>query len=71
MNFPNNQFLIFNDSCFSGSMISLVESYEQLYNLKTKNKIKENLYPQVLFSFLNLFQFLISEKKIKNIKRIN
>lgn len=65
MNFPSNQFLIFNDSCFSGSMISLVKSYEQLYNLKAENKVKKDLCPQVLFSFLNLFQFLISKKNIK------
>ncbi|KAK8865414.1 hypothetical protein M9Y10_010960 [Tritrichomonas musculus] len=66
MKFPNNDFLIFNDSCYSGSMIDLIDSYNRIYDLKVSSEITEKINPQVLFSFMNLFKSVIKNKDITN-----
>ena len=60
MKFQDNNFIIFNDSCFSGSFIDLIQSYDFIFTQKIKNNIDE-IDPCVLFSFLNLFNHVLKE----------
>lgn len=70
MMYPANQFLIFNDSCYSGSMINLVESYNQFYKFKINNEIQTNVNAQVIFSFYKLFTFVLKGKSADNLYNI-
>lgn len=67
MMYPANQFLIFNDSCYSGSMINLVESYNQFYKFKINSEIQTNINAQVIFSFYKLFTFVLKGKSADNL----
>lgn len=63
MKLPCNDFLIFNDSCNSGSMIDLIKSYNKIYESEIFNHIPKNIGGQVLFSSMNLFNSLLSKKR--------
>lgn len=59
LNFPNNEFLIFNDSCNSGSMIDLVQSYNKIYESEIFKDVPTDVVGQILFSFMNLFTAIL------------
>ena len=62
LKYPNNEFLIFNDSYNSLSMIDLIKFYNQIHESKIFQYMPKDIGGQVLFSFLNLFNS-ISESK--------
>lgn len=66
LKYPEKSFLVFNDSCFSGSLINLIEAYNKIYELKVQNKITDELCLQCLFSFANLFKSILKKEGINN-----
>lgn len=67
MKYPENQILILNDSCYSGSLINIVKGYNELYKLKTANGITSKIDPHLLFSFLKLIKYALKNSDIKQL----
>ena len=65
MKFNNTSFLIFNDSCYSGSFIDFVESYNDMVSLITSNNLL-GIKAQLLFAFKNIFEYAIEKVGFNN-----
>ena len=65
MKFNNTSFLIFNDSCHSGSLINFVKSYNDMHSLITSNDLL-GIKAQLLFAFKNIFEYAIEKVGLTN-----